>query len=69
MTNPNSTKCKILTFPKKQQESVHENTDPERLQALLDSFDYCEYIPVGESPRLAKPAQASVMPLHPDKKK
>ena len=56
--------CKIIPFRKKQQDSVHENIDPERLQALLDSLDYCEYFPVGKPLRLAEPARASVMPLH-----
>ena len=60
--------CKIIPFRKKQQDSVHENIDPERLQALLDSLDYCEYFPVGKSLRLAEPARASVMPLHPNSK-
>ena len=56
--------CKIIPFRKKQQENVHENIDPERLQALLDSLDYCEYFPAGKPLRLAEPARASVMPLH-----
>ena len=61
-------KCEIIPFRKKQQDSVHENIDPERLQALLDSFDYCEYFPAGKPLRLAEPARASVMPLHPNNK-
>ena len=60
--------CKIIPFPKKQPDSVHENIDPERLQALLDSFDYCEYFPVGKPLRLTEPARASVMPLHSNSK-
>ena len=58
--------CKIIPSPKKQQNSVHENIDPQRLQALLDSFDYCAYFPVGKP--LRTPVRASVMQSHPNNK-
>ena len=58
--------CKIIPFPKKQQNSVHENIDPQHLQALLDSFDYCEYFPTGKP--LRTPVQASVTQLQSNNK-
>ena len=57
---------KIIPFPKKQQNSVHEKIDPQRLQAFLNSFDFCAYFPVGKPPRT--PAPASVTQLHPNSK-
>ena len=40
--------CKIIPFPKKPRKQLLglDKPDPKRLQALLNSFDYCAYVPV-----------------------
>ena len=40
--------CKLIPLPKKPRKQLlgFDKPDPKRLQALLNSFDFCAYIPV-----------------------
>ena len=58
--------CETIPLPKKPRKQLlgFDKPDPKRLQSLLNSFDYCAYVPVKRERK-----EAMFIPLTPKREK